>query len=600
MKKRLNRSEVPARETWNLEVLFADWEEWDRELEALKDSLVTVTKFRGKLAEGAEQLLGGLEAQEAYLTRLQQAAVYPRLKLAEDGTNPLYQAKSAAMGDWSAEAAAALSFVRSEILAIPEERLERWMEENPSLATFRKSLSDILQTKPHRLSAETEEALAGLGEVLGAPYTIYLRSKLSDMSFAPAEDAEGQLHPVSFAAFETEYELSQDPVLRRSAYDSFSATLRNYRHTFAAVYATEVKRQVVLARMRGYESVTHLLLQPQQATPSMYRAILDTVFSELAPHMRRYARIKQRTLGLKRFAYSDLKAPLDPEFSPPITFREAEKTVREALSVMGGEYAAIIDEMLDRRRIDYADNVGKSTGAFCSSTYGLPSFILMTWSGSMRSAFTLAHELGHAGHLTLAAAYQRPSNCRPTMYFIEAPSTMNELLLAEHLKQQSADPRFRRFVIQQQLNTYYHNFVTHLLEGEFQRRVYAAAEAGEALTANRLSDLMGRVLAEFWGDAVDLDEDAGLTWMRQPHYYRGLYPYTYAAGLTASTAVAEMIRTEGQPAVDRWLEVLKSGGSLPPLELMKRAGVDMEDAAPIRAAVAYVGRLVEELEELFG
>jgi oligoendopeptidase F len=258
-----------------------------------------------------------------------------------------------------------------------------------------------------------------------------------------------------------------------------------------------------------------------------------------------------------------------------------------------------MEQALSQRWIDYADNVGKSTGAFCASPYGEHSYILITWGGNMRSAFTLAHELGHAGHLMLAARNQQYTNFRPSIYFIEAPSTMNELLLAEHLLKHSNEPRMKRWVILQLLNTYYHNFVTHLLEGDMQRRVYAAAEQGEALTAKKLSNLKHQVLSEFWGDTVELDLGANLTWMRQPHYYMGLYPYTYAAGLTASTAVIQLIKEGGQTVVDRWLDVLKAGGTMRPLDLMKIAGVDMSEAEPIRSAVTYVGSLVDELERLF-
>ncbi|MEO3947741.1 oligoendopeptidase F [Gorillibacterium sp. CAU 1737] len=600
MNERLTRTEVPVEATWDLSVIFAGWEEWEAELLSLRADIEGVTRYRGKLAESAEMLAACLDALEAYQIRLQQASAYSRLHLSGEGSNSDYQARSAAMGDLGAEAAAELSFVRSELMDIADETLDEWMERSEALAAFRIMLTNLRRAKPYRLSAETEAALAGLSEVLGAPERIYSRSKLSDMSFAPVKDGQGQEHPLSFATFETGLELSSDPVLRHNAYASFSATLRQYRNTFAAVYSTEVKRQVVLSRLRGYESVTDMLLLPQQVTKDMYAAVLDTLFLELAPHMRRYARLKQRVFGLPRMTYADLRAPLDPDYSPLATYEEAAEIVRKALGVMGDEYGAIIDDMLTNRRIDYADNIGKSTGAFCSSTFGLPSFILMTWAGSIRSAFTLAHELGHAGHLTLAARYQRATDARPTLYFIEAPSTMNELLLTDYLRGQSDDPRYQRVVVEGLLSTYYHNFVTHLLEGVYQRRVYAAAEAGEALTAAKLSSLFGQVLAEFWGDAVELDEDASLTWMRQPHYYRGLYPYTYAAGLTASTAVAAMIREEGQPAVDRWLTVLKAGGSLSPLELMKLAGVNMEDPAAIRSAAAYVGDLVTELEQGYG
>ncbi|HZG78207.1 MAG TPA: M3 family metallopeptidase, partial [Paenibacillus sp.] len=315
--------------------------------------------------------------------------------------------------------------------------------------------------------------------------------------------------------------------------------------------------------------------------------------------MRRFAKLKERVLGLDRIRFCDLKAPLDPDFSPPIAIEEAGRLIEEAMAVMGPEYSDIMHAALTERWVDYADNIGKSTGAFCSSPYGAHSYILLTWANTMRSAFFLAHELGHAGHFMLAARTQRYANFRSSLFFIEAPSTLNELLLARHIVKQSEEPRLKRWVLLQLMNTYYHNFVTHLLEADMQRRVYEAAELGTPLTAAKLTALKDAVLREFWGDAVELDEGSGLTWMRQPHYYMGLYPYTYAAGLTVSTQVAAMIEAEGQPAVDRWLRVLKAGGTLAPLELTRMAGVDMSSSAPIRAAVGYVSTIVEELERMF-
>jgi oligoendopeptidase F len=331
----------------------------------------------------------------------------------------------------------------------------------------------------------------------------------------------------------------------------------------------------------------------------MYNNQLDIIFTELAPHMRRLAQLRKKVLGLEKMLFCDLKAPLDPDFNPDTTYEEASKTILEAVKVMGPEYSGIIERGFKERWVDLADNVGKSTGAFCSSPYGAHPYILTTWQDNMRGAFTLAHEFGHAGHFFLANKNQRIMNVRPSMYFVEAPSTMNEMLLGQHLLATTKDNQMRRWVILQLLGTYYHNFVTHLLEGEYQRRVYALAEAGKALTAITLSEVTGNVLSEFWGDAVEIDEGARLTWMRQPHYYMGLYSYTYSAGLTASTAVAQMIQEEGQPAVDRWLDVLKAGGTMKPLELLRHAGVDMSKPDPIRTAVAYVGSLVDELEQSY-
>lgn len=599
MDKIMKRSEVLEETTWNLDDLFTSVEAWETELKSIRENVGNVTQYKGRLSEGPEILLACLHAQEKLHERVSRAASFARLRQTEDGTNSDNLVNSAKSGDMVSTIASALTFIKSEIMDLPEGTIERYCEENPGLTDFRRSLLLLLESKPHRLSSETESVLASMSEVLDSPYRVYLRAKLSDMTFDNVTDESGNTLPVSFPLYENKYEQSPDTTLRRSAFASFSNSLRTYQNTFAEAYATEVKKQVILSRLRGYESVTEMLLQPQQVTTQMYNQILDTIQEQLAPHMRRFAKLKKRELGLEHMYFSDLKAPLDPEFSPSTTYEEACQLIQNALGVLGSEYGEIVHSAFNDRWVDYANNEGKSTGAFCSSVYGQHSYILMTWADHMRGAFTLAHEVGHAGHLMLAARNQRSVNARPSMYFIEAPSTMNELLLADHLMKNSDDDRMKRWVILQLLNTYYHNFVTHLLEGELQRRVYRLAMNDEPITARVLSELKGEILTTFWGDSVEIDEDAKLTWMRQPHYYMGLYPYSYAAGLTASTAVAQIIREEGQPAVDRWLEVLKAGGSMTPLELMKLAGVDMSDVDPIHRAVSYVGSLIDELESLF-
>ncbi|ETT52884.1 oligoendopeptidase F [Paenibacillus sp. FSL H7-689] len=599
MEKIRTRAEVNPETTWDLRDLFVTDVEWEQELRSLPQAAAQIETFKGRLGEGAEQLLACLDAREALQERIGKTASYARLKQSEDSTNPVNIENSAKAGDILSNLSSSLSFVNSEIVDLPEGTVERYLEELPGLEPYARSLERLIREKEHRLTPETEKVLASLGEVLDSPYRIYLRGKLADMTFDDALDGEDNNRPLSWSFYENNYEMSSDTKLRRSAYAAFSSTLNDYKNTFAEGYATEVKKQVVLSRLRGYDDVTDMLLSPQQVSKEMYNNILDIIQQELAPHMRRLAALKKRELGLDKLMFCDLKAPLDPEFSPAITYDEACILIREALDVLGPEYGEIVERAFSDRWVDYADNAGKSTGAFCSSIYGSHSYILISWANNMRGAFTLAHEVGHAGHFMLAGRYQRLTNTRPSLYFIEAPSTMNEMLLADHLLKRSDNPRMRRWVILQLLNTYYHNFVTHLLEGELQRRVYARATNDEPITAKTLSQLKGDILSEFWGPDLVIDEGAKLTWMRQPHYYMGLYPYTYAAGLTASTAAAQQIREEGQPAVDRWLDALKAGGSLTPQELMKLAGVDMSGPEPIRSAVAYVGSLVDELERLY-
>lgn len=599
MEKIRTRAEVNPETTWDLRDLFLTDVEWEQELRSLPQAAAQIETFKGRLGEGAEQLLACLDAREALQERIAKTASYARLKQSEDSTNPVNIENSAKAGDILSNLSSSLSFVNSEIVDLPEGTVERYLEELPGLEPYARSLERLIREKAHRLTPETEKVLASLGEVLDSPYRIYLRGKLADMTFDDALDGEDNNRPLSWSFYENNYEMSSNTKLRRSAYAAFSSTLNDYKNTFAEGYATEVKKQVVLSRLRGYDDVTDMLLSPQQVSKEMYNNILDIIQQELAPHMRRLAALKKRELGLDKLMFCDLKAPLDPEFSPAITYDEACTLIREALDVLGPEYGEIVERAFSDRWVDYADNAGKSTGAFCSSIYGSHSYILISWANNMRGAFTLAHEVGHAGHFMLAGRYQRLTNTRPSLYFIEAPSTMNEMLLADHLLKRSDNPRMRRWVILQLLNTYYHNFVTHLLEGELQRRVYARATNDEPITAKTLSQLKGDILSEFWGPDLVIDEGAKLTWMRQPHYYMGLYPYTYAAGLTASTAAAQQIREEGQPAVDRWLDALKAGGSLTPQELMKLAGVDMSGPEPIRSAVAYVGSLVDELERLY-
>ena len=449
------------------------------------------------------------------------------------------------------------------------------------------------------LSPETEEALAALGELTSSPFNIYMTSKATDMQFDSIQDEQGNEVPNSFAMFEGKYEFSPYAAVRKNAYGSFTKTLEQYKNTYASVYATEIRKQVAMSRIRGYNSVTEMLLEPQKVTQAMYENQLNIIFKELAPHMRRLAKLKQKQQGLETMHYWDLKAPIDAGVDPAATYDSIRETIIEALGVMGTEYQDIIKRAYDERWIDYCDNVGKSTGAFCAAPYGAHPYVLISYSDNMRSAFTLAHELGHAAHFVYTNREQGIFDTEVSTYFVEAPSTINEMLLGQHLMKNSDSPEMKRWVILQLLGTYYHNFVTHMIEAEFQRRVYNMAEQDQALTAQSLCDTMLAVIREFWGDAVEIDEAAGMTWMRQPHYYMGLYPYTYSAGLTASTAVAQQIAEEGQPAVDKWLQVLKAGGSLTPDGLLKIVGVDMSTPAPINKVVAYVGDLITELEQLF-
>ena len=596
---RLKRSEVPIESTWDLSDLFIDEATWDAEVQALDAARLAIHQHQGRLSDSPQALLACLTAVEAVEARLMRVGAFAHLRNAQDGTHPPYQAAMACVSALQARVGASTSFVEAEILAVPGDLLHQFMAREPGLAAFKVDLDDLMALRPHRLNADTERTLASLGEVLNAPYMIYGRSKSGDMQFAPFTDAAGTVYANSVNGFESNFETHSDTSVRRGAWASFSAGLKAYNQTYSATFATEVSKNVVMARLRNYRSTADYLLQPHKIPHEVYSNILDIIQAELAPHMQRYARLRRKVLGLDQLLYCDIKAPLDPAFNPRVTFDEACKLILDALAVMGPQYVDFARQTMERRWIDRADNIGKSSGAFCASPYGVHPYILITWSDTMRNVFTLAHELGHGGHFGLAMQHQRFVNTRPAMPFVEAPSIMNEMLLAQHILGKSQDLRMRRSVIMQVLGTYHHNFVTHLLEAELQRQVYALADSGRSITAAVLNERKGDILSRFWGDTVHIDDGARMTWMRQPHYYMGLYPYTYSVGLVASTAMSLLVQKEGQPAVERWLDVLKAGGTRGPLELMQMAGIDMTSPQPIHDAVAYVGRLITELEQSF-
>ena len=393
MAKRLARSEVPEELTWNLKDIFPTCEEWEAELNAVSALIDSVTKYKGRLHEGPKVLLECLSAEESLHKRLAKVTAYASLNNSSDGTNPAFQAMSGRAGALATRVRAQTSFIQSEALALPQGTLERYLDEEPGLEPFRVTVQRWIDEKPHRLSPETEMVLASLGEVLNAPAMVYERSRAADIPFGTVEDSKGNKVPLSMGR----YEGAADPVLRRNAHYAHAQILKAYQNTYAATWGTEVKKNVVMARLRGYPSAIHMLLDRQEVTVDIYNALHDIILKELAPHMRRYAQLRKKVLGLDKMLYSDIEAPLDPDFEVETTYEEASEIILGGLSVLGPEYREIIASGLKNRWIDRADNVGKQVGAFCSSVYGVHPYISMTWSNSLRNAMTLAHELGHAG-----------------------------------------------------------------------------------------------------------------------------------------------------------------------------------------------------------
>lgn len=589
------RKDVPVNETWDLSLIFAAEADFEAAVEKAKALADTLEKTYKNALTTPESIAECLALYEELEILLYQTTSYTSLAVSVDYTDTEAQKKDAKMTALAAEIGSRLSFIESEIADAPEELIRAAMDKTGRAKHY---LAEILREKPHRLSAETEKVLAALRPVFNAPYDIYHMTKLADMKFG-SFTVNGREYPLGYSLFEDEYEYEADTDVRRAAFRAFSDKLREYENTTAATYNTYLTQQRIMAKQRGFADMFEADLFTDHVTREMYDRQIDLITEKLAPAMRRYARLVGKMNKLDRVTFADLKLPLDAEFDPRVTIGESREYVRSALSVLGQDYADMVDEAYDKRWIDFARNVGKETGGFCSSPYGCNSYILLSWNNRMADVFTIAHELGHAGHFRLCNGAQSLFDTNVSGYLIEAPSTMNELLLAQDLLRKNTDKRFRRWVLSSLIgHTYYHNFVTHLREAWYQREAMNIIEQGGAVNAETLSGIFRKNLETFWGDAVELTEGCELTWMRQPHYYMGLYSYTYSAGLTLATQAALNIAAEGESAVARWRAMLEAGNTRDPLGLAAIAGIDLSTPDALEHTIAYISGIIDEIAAL--
>ncbi|MDW8798874.1 oligoendopeptidase F [Staphylococcus pseudoxylosus] len=588
------RKEVPIEETWNVTDLFNSDDEFYQTLtETIKSAKAFNAQYVNQLND-VQIIEQALDDYSEILIQLDKMANYAELRLSVDTANELSQKLSAKLSTSYGKIASELSFVVSEIIALSEQDLNELI----NASKYPHFLTKVKSKKAYELSPEVEKVLASLSPTFESAYELYGTTKMLDINFESFEH-NNQAYPLDYATFENEYEDNPDATFRKTSFKYFSDALRKYQHTTAATYNMQVQQEKIEADLRGYDSVIDYLLQDQEVTRDMFNRQIDVIMSDLAPIMQKYAKLIKRVHGLEVMGFEDLKVSIDPDYEPEISIEASKQYIYGALEVLGEDYLKMVESAYNDRWIDFAQNKGKDTGAYCASPYASHSYIFISWTGKMTETFVLAHELGHAGHFTLAQNHQNYLESEASMYFVEAPSTMNEMLMSHYLFKNSDNAKFKRWVIGSIVSrTYYHNMVTHLLEAAYQREVYNKVDNGESLTAPVLNQIMLDVYGQFFGDSVKLTEGTELTWMRQPHYYMGLYSYTYSAGLTIGTVMSQRIQNEGQPAVDAWLETLKAGGSKSPVALADIANIDIRTDAPLKSTIGYIGSLVDELEKL--
>ena len=585
-----HRSEFPENELWDLTALYQDQEDFLRAIEKAREDIQKfVRDYQGKLStfEDFEQAFAELEQIYIQISHIGNYGFMPQTT--DFGDESFAQIAQAAM-EFETEANVALSFFDDALVGADEAVLEKLGQE-PHLTS---AIRQAKIKKDHYLGADVEKALTNLGEVFYSPQDIYTKMRAGDFAMADFE-VDGKVYKNSFVTYENFYQNHENAEIREKAFRSFSEGLRQHQNTAAATYLAQVKSEKLLADMKGYDSVFDYLLAEQEVDRSMFDRQIDLIMSEFAPVAQKYLKHVAKVNGLEKMTFADWKLDLDSELNPEVSIDDAYDLVMKSVEPLGQEYCQEVARYKEERWVDFAANAGKDSGGYAADPYRVHPYVLMSWTGRMSDVYTLIHEIGHSGQFIFSDNHQSYFNAHMSTYYVEAPSTFNELLLSDYLERQFDNPRQKRFALAHRLtDTYFHNFITHLLEAAFQRKVYTLIEEGGTFGASKLNAIMKEVLTEFWGDAVEIDDDAALTWMRQAHYYMGLYSYTYSAGLVISTAGYLHLKNDENGARD-WLELLKSGGSKTPLESAMIIGADISTDKPLRDTIQFLSDTVDQI-----
>ena len=585
-----HRSEFPENELWDLTALYQDQEDFLRAIETAREDIQKfVRDYQGKLStfEDFERAFAELEQIYIQISHIGNYGFMPQTT--DFGDESFAQIAQAAM-EFETEANVALSFFDDALVGADEAVLEKLGQE-PHLTS---AIRQAKIKKAHYLGADVEKALTNLGEVFYSPQDIYTKMRAGDFAMADFE-VDGKVYKNSFVTYENFYQNHENAEIREKSFRSFSEGLRKHQNATAAAYLAQVKSEKLLADMKGYDSVFDYLLAEQEVDRSMFDRQIDLIMSEFAPVAQKYLKHVAKVNGLEKMTFADWKLDLDSELNPEVSIDDAYDLVMKSVEPLGQEYCQEVARYKEERWVDFAANAGKDSGGYAADPYRVHPYVLMSWTGRMSDVYTLIHEIGHSGQFIFSDNHQSYFNTHMSTYYVEAPSTFNELLLSDYLERQFDNPRQKRFALAHRLtDTYFHNFITHLLEAAFQRKVYTLIEEGGTFGASKLNAIMKEVLTEFWGDAVEIDDDAALTWMRQAHYYMGLYSYTYSAGLVISTAGYLHLKNDENGARD-WLELLKSGGSKTPLESAMIIGADSSTDKPLRDTIQFLSDTVDQI-----
>ncbi len=591
------RSEIPAEDKWDLSALFADDGAWEKELDLVKAMEGELASFGGRLAESAETLCAYLEKMEQTNFRVKDLAHYAMRRADEDTRDVQGQAMKGRFMSVAVSLDAACSFETPEIMGISDEMLNNFYSHCPKLERYRRYLTDIRRRKAHILSAAEERLLAASGEMAQTPSEVFNAFLNADLKFPDAIDGEGKSRPLSMSTFIT-YQESSDRALRKSAYENLYGTLKNYSNTSASILNAQNKQLKFFADARKYDSALEASLDQNNVPTAVYLNLIDTVHKHL-DKMHRYVRLRKKLLGVEELRFYDVYTQLVPGVDKKISYEDAKQTVYEALAPLGDSYRGILKEGFDNRWIDVYENEGKRPGAYSAGANAHP-YVLLNYTGTLDSQFTLAHEMGHALHSYLSNKHQNPIDSDYVIFVAEVASTCNEALLMEYLLGKTTDKQERAYLINHFLEQFKGTLYRQVMFAEFELNIGRMAAEGKTLTAEALCGEYRRLNELYFGPDMVVDEEIAMEWARIPHFYFDYYVFQYATGYSAAIALSRRILAEGECAVADYLGFLSGGCSRSPIELLKAAGVDMSTPAPVEQALALFDKLLDEMEGLVG
>ncbi len=589
------REEIPEADKWGVEDLYTSEELWEADLQAVAAKEKELIAFAGHLGDSAETLYNFLYMDEMNSMLAGRVANYCMRRADEDTRNAHFQELVGKFISVAVALNAATSFSTPEIMNISDEALDGFYKAYPPLERYRRYLTSLRRVRDHVLSPAEEKLLAAAGEMAQMPDKVYGMLSDADLQFKDAVDGEGKTHPLTQGTF-ISYQESADRELRKSAYENLYDGFTSFKNTAAGLLDAQNKQLKFFAEARRYNNAFEASLNSTNVPTSVYLNLIETVHQHL-PKLHRYVRLRKKLLGVDELHFYDIYTSLVKDVDKKISFEEAKQTVYDALAPMGEDYRAILKEGFDNRWIDVYQNEGKRSGAYSAGALVHP-YVLLNYTGTLDSQFTLAHEMGHALHSYLSNKYQNYVDASYVIFVAEVASTCNEALLMEYLLARTTDKKERAYLLNHFLEQFKGTLYRQVMFAEFELNIGKMVSEGKTLTADALCQEYRRLNEMYFGPDMVVDDRIAMEWARIPHFYYDYYVFQYATGYSAAIALSRRILSEGAPAVKDYLEFLSGGCSKSPIDLLKGAGVDMTTPAPVEEALSLFDRLLDEMEAL--